>query len=167
VINVYLSGASREAKRVRMWADKLEQTGRMRITHKWFADAEKWAGQDAKTQRELTREEVAKIATEDLDGVAAADIVWMLWPKAPTIGAYVELGAALERKRMLAEIAGVPSIGPFALPRIIITGPGFADSIFSALVDYREITDALGFHEATRIANDLTRARKSAPRAAQ
>lgn len=155
MISVYLSGASREAKRVRMWADKLEQTGRMRVANRWFES------QTLCNDAAYSREEAMRLATEELDDLGKADISWLLWPKAPTVGAYVELGAALERKRMLTEISGVPSTGLFALPRIIITGAGFADSIFSALVDYREITDAFGFHEATRIANDLTRARKT------
>jgi hypothetical protein len=161
MLTVYLCGASREAKRVRGWADKLTQTGRVRIAHRWFDGAEAWAGQDAAWQEANTKESCAARAMEELEAVAAAQLVWVFWPKAPSVGVFVELGAALERKRVQercdegAMLAG-RSV-EFGKPRIVVTGIGFADSLFTALVDYREITDALGFHEVVRVANAANR----------
>lgn len=159
MIKVYLCGSSREAKRARMWAEKLTQTGIIEIAHRWFDGAEEWAGQDAKWQEANTLESSAARAMTELNAVAASRIVWVLWPKAQSIGAFVELGAALERKRMLASSELPVAVGKTLAMKILVTGIGFGDSLFTALCDYRELSDGFGFHECVRLANAMKKER--------
>lgn len=156
MITAYLAGASREAKRVRSWAEKLEQTGVIQIAHRWFNDAEQWAGKDA----EMDLETASSQAMACLEELARAKVLWVLWPNQPTVGAFVELGAALERRRILSKVVEDNVLAnrdtTFATkrkPHIVVTGAGFADSAFTSLVDYREAEDVFGFHECVRVAN--------------
>lgn len=134
---IYLAGASSEYVRVKAWANACERTGDLTVVYRWFDSAHVWTGNDAACPLEVAVE----AAEACLDGLGAAAVVWLLWPREPSVGAYVELGAALERRRVLA-----------TKPYLVVTGEDVGRSIFTAPADYRDVVDALGFHEVSRIA---------------
>lgn len=141
-IPIYLSGSSQEWSRIVRWAPILEQTGRLTIVSDWHRkDPASWTGKD----HTRTRDEQASIALEELDQVRSCSVFWMFWPKATSHGAYVELGAALERKAITGR------------PHVVVTGWRAESSIFTGPADFRDVTDALGFHEVTRFANQLAK----------
>jgi hypothetical protein len=86
---IYVAGGSTERLSVvRPWMDMLRNVG-WTITHDWTESE----GYD----RQFTHEEQQHNAKLDLDGVLAADWVWLLVPATKSEGLSVELGAALAR----------------------------------------------------------------------
>ncbi|MHB8387573.1 MAG: hypothetical protein ACYDDA_05015 [Acidiferrobacteraceae bacterium] len=91
----------------------------------------------------LTDADRRKYAQADLDGVLAADIVWLLAANdRGACGSWVELGAALAR-RELCRNAGVRP----AAPHIVVSGPKCKRTIFTELADRWDEDDelALGY----------------------
>ena len=111
-------------------------------------------GSDSK----LTSEERRKHASDDLEGVLSADVLWLLAPNTKqSCGAWVELGAALaahhlrSRLREVAdhlrgELQGRP---PRPLregeitPVIVVSGPKWDRAIFTELVHHHFMDDSM------------------------
>ena len=97
--NVYVAGASGEAIEVAALIAKLEGLGHT-CTFDWTREvlSRRAAG---KTDADLTQFEAACAATGCLDGVDRADILWLVVPQTESIGAWVELGYAMARGKIL------------------------------------------------------------------
>lgn len=129
---VYLAGASRELPRVMHYVALLEQSGLVSITHRWFDAVAAWGvGRD----HELTVEQQREHARADLRGVAAAALVWVLWPTNTSAGAAIETGFALARG------AGL---------KLVVSGASGSACIFTSLADYRDPSDDLALVEVLR-----------------
>jgi hypothetical protein len=140
-LQVFLSAASRDFPMVRRIAQSLEATGLVEYTMRWWDTADEWTGRDHK----LTRDEKAQHSTACLEAIAAAQLVWSIRTPTPSEGRTAELGAALERRRVMGS------------PYIVLTGVDVGTSIFHA-VDYLEFSNALGANEVLRIARQKVRA---------
>jgi hypothetical protein len=85
----------------------------------------------------LTDADRRKYAQADLDGVLAADIVWLLAANdRGACGSWVELGAALAAKTRFAMVPS--SAKP---PHIVVSGPKCKRTIFTELADVLFETD--------------------------
>lgn len=84
---VFVSGGTSERLTVvRPYVDGLIRRG-FEITHDWT--------RCPLYDRESTEDERREQARRDLNGVRAADLVWLMMPEAKSEGAHVELGASL------------------------------------------------------------------------
>ena len=115
VFNLYVAGSSAktEALRVRTAMDLVLEHPRMRLTLDWQKNIER-SGLPANVG--LPYDHRIRVATEALDAVRRADIFWLLAPSVVTRGGWVELGVALEQKKV-----------------IVISGADSGNSIFCAL----------------------------------
>ena len=120
---IYVAGASREGEKVRYWESELRKYG-VAVTSTWSRDCESWAGKDALLPLEDARRRAQLCAAE----VGAADIVWLLWPSASTIGAFWEAG--------LAQGLG---------KRLVISGPGFKSCAFYTHAELADPHDSKAF----------------------
>lgn len=123
-MKIYVAGASAERALVGHFIDKLRALG-CQVTFDWVAPIEADGGVCNEGLADVRRLELAQAA---LDGVHEADIFWLIMPRGHSIGAWVELGAALtwRRARMLA------TDGTSGLPRIVVSG-AYQRTIFSSL----------------------------------
>jgi hypothetical protein len=136
-LSMYIAGSSAEAGTIRTYAERLEKTGLVHMTLPWWRTSpETWSGRDDR----LTVQEQQRFASDCLEGIAQARCIWVLWPTRPSIGAYIELGAALERKRVIGT------------PYLVLTGAAPSQSVFCGLADYRDVVHELGFMEVLRYA---------------
>lgn len=89
-VKVYVATAFTQVELARTWMDALRQHG-ITISHDW-SEFEK-----ENKQGELNQplEDQYKFSRNDLQGVADADIVWLLSPAAGGTGCWVEYGYAL------------------------------------------------------------------------
>lgn len=127
---VYVSGASIEHARVRKWADALEKTGAVRLTHRWFEDAAEWTGRDA-LHAHATR---VQLAQDELRGIREARVYWLLLPANVAGGSMFEWGYAYAGSRK----AGNALI-------TIVSGHNVADTIFSSLAHEAFENDVQGY----------------------
>lgn len=139
MIELYLSGASRELARVRKVAAALEQTGMFHLVDPWWIGAEEWAGKDYLH----TRQAAVGYAAGHERAMRDAQIFWLLWPRQGSHGALYELGY-VSAHRWHAGSSRVP---------LVVTGPGASETIYTAAADYRDESDELGLVECMRLAN--------------
>jgi hypothetical protein len=129
-VKAYLAGASAEADAVAGWMARVREAG-LEVTCDWPADikANLAAG---KPDASLTDAERAAYAEADLDGIASADIFWLLAPEPGnnSTGCWLELGHALALQAGLTVVA---------------SGPGRKRCIFVALADHQFETHAEAF----------------------
>lgn len=137
-LSLYLAGASAELHRVRKWADALEKSSAVRITHRWFDDAHVWAGSDAKQ----TLEDAITHANGCLDGMRSARLLWLLLPASLAGGSLIEFGYALAHRRKTR-----PSL------RTIASGTDVRRTIFTALADEQHEMDVHAFQSILQHAN--------------
>lgn len=92
--NVYVAGSSAQLDRVKSVMVQLRALGH-KVTHDWPSLVEA-VGTANPPDAELNQRRAW--ATEDLDGVYEADVLWLLMPaNEPSFGAGVEFGYALAR----------------------------------------------------------------------
>lgn len=130
ILRVYVAGAWVEQhQRARPMIAKLREAGVV-ITADWtVAEGERAGVGDS----DLSAHVRQSFATADLDGVARADLVWLLAANDKgACGSWVELGAAL----MLRERQ--PSRYPF----VVVSGAKWNRSIFTELCDKKFDSDA-------------------------
>jgi hypothetical protein len=123
-LRVYVAGSGLELVRVRAWLKALRDIG-VEITVDWTdgIEASIAKGGDAM----LTDEERVHRATNDLtDGIDRADIVWFLAPVTASRGAYIELGYALAKHKLVCASG-------LAVKRTIFTS--LAQRVFEADAD--------------------------------
>lgn len=136
-LSLYLAGASAELHRVRKWADALEKSSAVRITHRWFDDAHVWAGSDA----QQTLADAVRHANGCLDGMRSARLLWLLLPASLAGGSLVEFGFALAQRK------GRPAL------RTIASGTDVRRTIFTALADEQHELDVHAFQSILQHAN--------------
>ena len=129
-MKIYVAGASAERALIGHFINKLRALG-CQVTFDWVAPIEADGGVCNEGLADVRRLELAQAA---LDGVHEADVFWLIMPRSHSIGAWVELGAALtwRRMRMLA------TDGTSGLPHILVSGPAPDRTIFNALVTVHE-----------------------------
>lgn len=113
--SIYLAGSSGELPACEYWIAKLRKAG-IEVTLDWPANIR--AVGDA-NPREASEADRLRWTRADLDGVAAADIFWLLIPWKRSIGCWAELGAAQ------------------AWAREIIVSGDWRKTIFTSLADKR------------------------------
>lgn len=126
-MKVYLSGASKELNRCCLWRDNLIKEG-IDITVDWMKEIEKNGFGD----EFIPGKRRAQFAKNDINGVLDADVFWLLVPNNQSLGAWVELGAALSKSIIIGGID------------IITSGPW--RSIFMDLADMKFVTDDDAFN---------------------
>ena len=131
-LRIYLAGASRELDRVLPMVERLERSGLVVLHSRWW-DAVQAHG--VGNDHALTREQQAGYADADLEGVRDAELVWVLWPEARSVGAALEYGFALA-----------------SCIHTVVTGPTAHECIFTAKANYRDADDWAGLHEVLRVA---------------
>lgn len=94
-MRIYIAGSSREIERAERAIKAVRELGHT-ITVDWPA-AMRAEAANGKGDHALTPEEQKRYAEADLDGVAGADLVWLLIPdrENPSVGAWFEAGYAL------------------------------------------------------------------------
>ena len=101
-VSVYVAGASAEAVNVTTWISRFTNAG-IEITHDWTADVFAHA---LTPQDDLADETRRLYAQQDLEAVVRASIFWLIVPEKPSIGCYVELGAALVTLKPIIYVSG-------------------------------------------------------------
>lgn len=119
---IYVAGASKEIDLVEGYVAELRRHG-WTISHDWCSEIRSCSVPEG----ELTDEEQARTAEADLYGVESAEVFWLMVPKNQSVGAWIELGAALSLRR-----GGLPPV------RVIVSGT--RGSIFETLADERYAT---------------------------
>lgn len=131
---IYVAAASREHARATTAADAVRECGGF-VCSTWLQTApEKWAGKDDRYDVDVQRQ----CAESDLADLRSADVLWLLWPTQPTVGAYVELGYALAHGT-----------------RVVVSGAGCHSSIFTAPC-FRDLSDDVGLCEVMRLAHEIS-----------
>lgn len=115
---VYVAGASAEVERASEVIERIRALGLV-VTHDWTRSVREHRSAGYRDV-DLDHERQAMIASEDLDAVRRADVLLLLAPESPTIGAWVELGCALNLANMT----------------IFVSGPASRQSIFTSLADW-------------------------------
>lgn len=111
-MRVYLAGSSQEKDRASARKVELAREGH-EVVSTWH-DLEYEPGSD----RDETATRRFAIAVRCIDELRSADVVWLLAPSTFSIGAWVELGVAIQ--------AGKP---------LIVSGAGAHDTAFTELAD--------------------------------
>ena len=143
-MKVYVAGAWVEQhERARPMIAELRAAG-IEITHDWTrAEGEvirNAAGGVVQSDADLDVEDRKRHALEDLRGVLAADVVWLLAPNDKgACGAWVELGAALALRGAWDPN---PARAASYTPRIIVSGPKARRSIFTELAETYDTDEA-------------------------
>jgi len=122
---IYVAGASSELDMIRYVMKKLQDSGNLEITYDWTIPVAKFGSEG----KELTSAERREYAAKDLAGVGGADYFWLLVPGNKSVGAWVELGAAISNRR-----------SPPTYNRPVIVVSGDLSSIFTELADKRFTT---------------------------
>lgn len=120
-IPLYLAGASAEADRVQRAMDLVRSHPGLRLTQDWLEAIRKDGGGNESLHPQLRRLR----ASEDLDGVRQARIMWLLAPDNQSTGAWVELGYALALGVM-----------------VVVSGPAAKRCVFASLTHVEFSTDA-------------------------
>jgi len=104
-VRVYLAGASAEVDVCEWYRDRLLASG-VEIVHNWMASVR---ANPERRDNEVPRRDRKRIAATCANHVASADVFWLLVPREPTIGAWVELGIAFGSAR-----PAIVASGPWA-----------------------------------------------------
>lgn len=120
---LYIAGASKEIALIDGYVADMRRAGFL-IAHDWCAVVR--AVGSANDVVSMKHSEMVRHAQCDLHAVRTCDIFWLIYPEAPSVGCWVELGAALATKRQ---------------PTTIISG-NRGESIFTSLVDHAYETHA-------------------------
>ena len=139
-IKVYVAGASKEADRCRAAMEYARELGCV-ITCDWLAEIERVGA----ANEGLSNEQRTESAIADLEGVIAADVFWLLAPENQSTGAWTELGYALALRDQQRRAGQTPI-------EVVVSGPGRARSIFSALADVELASDITAARHISAIA---------------
>jgi hypothetical protein len=140
-IDLYLAGASSELDRILPLVQVIDGIRGVRLVRRWWELVLKHGGGNPP---ELTHETRFEYASQDLAAVAESDVLWLLYPDRPSVGAFIELGAALCDDKP-----------------VIITGRRAHESIFSSMAEtvHEEDLRGLQWLQIMTRADRLPRAR--------
>ncbi len=131
--SIYHAGASSEIDLIEKQNAQLVEAG-WAVTFDWTVPVRK-AGSGSPDDKDIRR----SAALADLEGVLAADVVWISQPEgsSTSTGVWVELGYALAKREYRGGAHG---------PKIVVSGTSMK-CIFSDLADFRFMSheDALDF----------------------
>ena len=99
-MKIYVAGSSAELDRASNAMAFVRGRGH-EITHDWVADIQRERIEGGREDHELGPHEQMAFARADLQGVTAADLLWLLVPDTTSTGAWVELGWALARSKKI------------------------------------------------------------------
>lgn len=139
-MKVYIAGASKEVLLIETLRNDLVRAG-CEITYDWTISVR---ANSARPDSEIAPAERASYAALDLAGVEMCDLFWLVTPAQPSVGSFVELGAALSLRARTSEPA----------PRVVISGPW--RTIFGDLADanyptHEEALAAITAEQALRV----------------
>lgn len=150
----YVSASSYERTRARWALDAVKEAPDLVLASDWLRDIEARPDKSANAGR--TPEEAAEVSGSVMGIVAGAELLWLLVPETPTLGAGVELGCFA-----MARIAGIYR------PRMIVASGSSRDvSIFVGLSDayFEDDRDALKWlYEIARELRERVRVEKRVP----
>lgn len=137
MISVYLASSSHETSRVNAIADKLIAHG-LRVVSTWHREPDRAlkAGFDDL----LSVTEQREIAERCIDEMFGADLMWLVWPRTASIGAYAELGVAIALARFHYSM------------HVVVSGVGCSRSVYTSLADFRDTSDEAALHEVLTFA---------------
>lgn len=135
-MRIYVAASSNELARAKAAMNALRELGHT-ITHDWVTEVERVGSANPV---DATLDEAAMWADEDLQGVEAAEVVWLLAPERDGFGAGVELGYAIA--------LGMWDMDKQDL-RIVCSGP-YQRSIFTSMADALYMSDADALHAEFR-----------------
>lgn len=113
-MRIYVAGSSAELERAAKWIELLTLS-ELTVTHNWPENIRAVGEANPKA---VSTEDSARWASECMDGVQRAQLLWLLMPTGGSFGAFTELGVALQRK--------IP---------IVVSGPLLYRSIFVSLAE--------------------------------
>lgn len=107
---IYVAGASTEVDKIASYVAELRRAG-LSITHDWTAQVQ-LARAAGKSDKDYTQGERNKFAWDDMHGVLSARFLWLVLPEvsARSVGAWVELGAAVASDKTIIVSGEHPSI---------------------------------------------------------
>lgn len=118
---IYVAASSMEIERAKRCIAWAIEDGHV-VTHDWPSVIEAH-GEANPTGEGWDLSRRRDVARSNVDGVWSANVLWMLAPETPTVGAWVELGVAIAVKKS------------FDID-IIVSGPAYATaSIFAGYAD--------------------------------
>lgn len=94
---IYIAGSSAEIEEVARYARDLERSG-WTIAHHWW-EAFTLAGHVSGHDRDLPNDVRRADAESCLTAVLSSQVVWLLAPSTPSVGSWVELGAAISHRK--------------------------------------------------------------------
>lgn len=100
-MKIYIAGAHRELDRCASMIIAADAIPDVEVTLDWTGSIRKHGG-DQNDDRPIP--DRAETAWADVDAVIAADVVWLLLPRAITKGMHTELGVALCYNRLLKKV---------------------------------------------------------------
>jgi hypothetical protein len=117
-VRIYVAASSEELNRAKGVMERLERLGHT-VTKDWVIEVEQVG---TANPRDATADQRAAWAQEDLDGVAQADLVWLLMPTGHSVGAFWEAGyAQAMHKRLIVSGDHQRSIFPATAHRCFDT----------------------------------------------
>jgi len=139
-VPVYLGGPSSNLPRVKAFAAKLDEADGVRITCRWWQSFDRY-----QSDYDVPPVEAQRIAAANLDGVAEARIVWLMWPgtHGGSVGVPIELGFALAWQAR--------EIGASA---VVLSGGDTRASLFTSLADLVFADDASALAAVLRLARE-------------
>jgi len=96
---VYVAGSSSEWEIVSKHVEALKAAG-LHVTHDWTQQVRK-ARAEQKSDKDYPPSYRKTLAWDDLNGVLEARFFWLVAPQGSSIGAWVELGAAMHAGKTL------------------------------------------------------------------
>jgi hypothetical protein len=99
---IYVAGASGDMARARKAMDEVYKIGGLVLTSDWVRVITEHGSANLGLSEEVRSQE----SSSALAAVETADILWLLCPTVPTVGAWVELGAFLGAKKSAVVVSG-------------------------------------------------------------
>jgi hypothetical protein len=94
-LRVYVAASSQELRRARIAMQAVTDFAH-EVTHDWTAPIEAVRAQGIEEHETPSARQYAEA---DLCGIERSDVVWMLAPREPTVGFWVELGYAIRARK--------------------------------------------------------------------
>ncbi len=126
------------------WIARLRGKG-IAITHDWTVDE---LASTVDTDAKLPLGARERRAKDDLNGVARADVLWLLAPtKRGASGAWTEFGYALGMRHAQREMSTTDK--PLV---IVVSGPTWQRTIFTSQADFGHLRDEVAYEHVLRLA---------------
>lgn len=132
-LRVYIAGSSAELERAEA-AMALARNAGLVVTYDWTTDIRRARESGHATDATLPAHEQARAARADLDGVGTCDVLWLLVPACPSVGAWFEAGNARGLGKRLAMSGVAPGRIWDHVADLAVWGPGADGRIIERLL---------------------------------